>query len=203
MDAAPMPVALATRVEAEVLARLWSRPTPAELRRCRDLARQHPDAIDELLGVKAGIWLDDANTVALCAEYDRRIGGPHAWPASPYESMWRDDVPPTQRHGKWPPAMASLRWIYDQLPLARPPDAVIDELTVELDALAIALAEDSTRWLAAILVEEHLARWLPGFLQAVAQTSGEPFYRRLADATSMWLTVVESEISGSRLNRLD
>lgn len=195
MDASPAVFAPTSSEVAQILARLWSRPSPAELERWRQLAREHPQVIDQLLGVNAGVWLDNDDAVTLCAEYDRRIEGPNASPAPPYESLWRDDVPLTQRHGTWPPALTSLRRIYARLRLASPPAARIDEITVELDAVATALSDESTAWLARLLVEEHLARWLPDFLEAVARISGQPFYRRLASATSLWLTAIRADLA--------
>jgi TorA maturation chaperone TorD len=183
--------------EATMLAHLWQSPSVAEVSRWRSLARTHPQAVHRLLGTVGADWLAHPDPVSLSAEYEGLIHGPRAWPASPYESLWRDDVPPTQRYGFWPPTIASLSRLYARLPAPLPAESRVDEISVELTALASALENDSTLPLAAELVHEHLALWVPAFLNAVTCTTGHPFYRRLADATSRWLAGIRAEFAAN------
>lgn len=183
-----------TASAARLLAHLWARPSGVETETWRRMAAADPALVVDVVGGFALTVMTDPPAAALLADYERRVGGPHAWPASPYESMWRDDVPPAQRHGLWPPAVSALRRIYADLGLPAPPTASVDGIAVELDALAVALDQPGTRSLARALVREHLSRWLPEFCETVAQCAGEPFYRSLAQATARWLYAAETQL---------
>jgi TorA maturation chaperone TorD len=184
-------------MEALILAHLWSRPNAAEVKDWHRLAHDWPDAVRHLLGAGGAAMISGAKPDALAAEYDRRIRGAGAWPASPYESLWREDIPPSQRHGLWPPAVTSLKRIYAKLPSPPPPDLDVDEVSVELHALASAFSQESSRECARDMLEDHLTHWLPGFCESVVRTTTLTHYRLLATATLRWLAAARSALAMS------
>ena len=180
---------------AELLSHWWSRPISAEVDSW--IAWNAPGkALAEALGVTC---LDQASmptTVEdrrLCLdEYDRLFAGSGHVPCPPYESFWRDDVPPYLRRSLMGPCTEQLRGLYQELGLSvsKASGELPDQIAVEFEALAVALTSPHSILLAQKLLSDHLTRWLPKFCRAVAAAAGVPYYRNLAMSTSAWLPVL-------------
>lgn len=125
-------------------------------------------------------------------EYDRLFVGPGHVPCPPYESFWRDDVPPYLRRSLMGPCTEQLRLLYQQLGLrvAAASGELPDQVALELEALAVALAAPGSLSTAQALLSDHLMRWLPKFCRAVTHEATVPFFRDLASLTVIWLPML-------------
>ena len=132
---------------------------------------------------------DPVGTPALAAEFERLFVGPGPVPCPPYESYWRDDAPFLLRGSLMGPCTAALVDLYARVGMQLAPACaeLPDHVAVELEALAVALADPSGRDVAAALLGEHLASWLPAFCSAVERETVEEHYRSLAVTTRAWV----------------
>lgn len=182
---------------ALLLARLWSRPTPAEIGMWQELwpqAVEHTDALglppEGVRGLREA--LDRSDSESLCDDYERMLVGPGRPPCLPYESAWTGSEMSQREDGiLMSVAAEEVQAIYGTLGLELGVDAheLPDHLVVELEAVAYALAharDDA----AAQMLQDHLGRWLRPFCAAVAAQAEEPFYRVLAEVTPSWTAVL-------------
>lgn len=129
----------------------------------------------------SGATLDD-----LAAEY-AAIYLTHAYRASPYESVWRDEDN-LERQGP----MFEVREVYKRHGV-RAPDwrrRGDDHIALELDFLAQAMraiGTSGTAWDAADFLRSHPMRWVPDFVQRVVARCREPFYAGVALLTLAYL----------------
>lgn len=150
---------MSRQFDTSILAIAWSRPDPGEF----------PER---------------------AAEYERLFVGPGPVPCPPYESFWREDVPSLIRATLMGPCTTQLVTLYGALGLQLKQAAaeLPDHVAVELEALSVAQARADRPDIAAALVTDHLAVWLPPLCEAVLAASTFPYYRSLASATSRWVT---------------
>ncbi|MCB9177696.1 MAG: molecular chaperone TorD family protein [Caldilineae bacterium] len=120
---------------------------------------------------------DDAALVeALAVEYQRLLG----FNLPPYESLFVDPSAMLQA-----PSTGRVRTLYREAGWQIPSDvraAADDHLGAELLALAELFASGRPA-LAQRLVDQHLARWLPVFIEAYERLDPAPFYRTLGALT--------------------
>jgi TorA maturation chaperone TorD len=109
-----------------------------------------------------------------------------AYGVSPCESVWLDDD-----HLTCQAPMFALRALYAAAGLAaadwrkRPDDHLVLQLLCVAHLLRRAQAADDLRRLA-VLLDEHLLRWLPDFAAGAAARCAQPFFAALAGLTSAW-----------------
>ncbi|HVW89080.1 MAG TPA: molecular chaperone TorD family protein [Gaiellaceae bacterium] len=180
------------RSAAYLLARWWSRPVGEEIdgwdgsweeaREAAELLDRSPALVCELEAASAA-----SSRAALLEEYERLLVGPGRVPCAPYESLWRTDAPRRERGVLMGAAATEVARLYGELGLQVKADAheLPDQLAVEWEALAYALDRER-RDVAAALLDDHLAQWVPAFAAAVAAETEEPFYAALASLTAEW-----------------
>lgn len=126
-----------------------------------------------------------ANPDDLAADY-AAIYLTGAYGASPCESVWTDDD-----HLACQQAMFALRDIYAESGLAatdwrrRPDDHLVLQLLYIAQALRRAADREAMGKLA-VMMDEHLLRWLPDFAERVASRCDTPFYAVLQRLTFLW-----------------
>ena len=170
-----------------ILGRLW-----LEEPRATDLpALRAMPGLSEALALQAGG--DDAQLVdALAVEYQRLLG----FNLPPYESLFLDPSAMLQA-----PSTGRLQALYREAGWRIPADvraAADDHLGVELLALAELLASDRQAWAERLLVE-HLALWLPVFIEALERLGPAPFYRTLGALTLGTVMGMLPDAQGTRL----
>ena len=171
---------------ARLLASWWSRPTAEETERW---AAAWPEALELEPERVAALRnaAEEAAPEALLEEYERLFVGPGRVPCSPYESLWREDVPRRDQGRLMGDVTDDVVRIYKEIGLRVRTDAheLPDHVAIEWEALAYALEQgddDAARGLA----RTHLAAWMGPFCAAVATATTEPFYAVLAELTSAW-----------------
>lgn len=127
---------------------------------------------------------------ALRLEHTSLFVGPHALPAPPYESVFRE---PTW--GVMGETTLEVRHAYETMGFALQPEAgeLPDHVAVELEFLACLAEEEAMAWSAAdeltalhwleeehTFLERHLGQWLPTLTDRVIAATTSPFYRSLA-----------------------
>jgi len=128
---------------------------------------------------------DAADIELLAADY-AAIYLTGAYGASPCESVWLDDD-----HLACQAPMFELRRLYAEAGLAatdwrrRPEDHLALQLLYIAHALRRAAGADDLRRLA-VMLDEHLLRWLPGFAARVAARAETPFFAVLGRQTFAW-----------------
>jgi len=137
----------------------------------------------------------DTDWTAVEYEFNRLFVGPAAVPAPPFASAWSE----TDRAlmGR---ATMEARQTYHRLGLAVPAEGVVpdDHLSYELEAVLAMKsmpaasgpsADPGLAELHAWFVGEHLARWLPPFVETVrAHASAGGVVAMAADALAEWFT---------------
>lgn len=151
-------------------------------------------AVDAVLDLAAR-WQrpDEADLVQ---EYERLFVGPGRVPCPPYESLWREDVPARLQGSLLGPCVPDLLACYEGLGV-RPVEAaheLPDHIVAELEALALALSHPAYRPVAAALVHDHLARWLPTFCDAVVEHAEGAHYRQLAESTLRYVVDLDNAL---------
>lgn len=177
---------------AQLLGIWWGRPAAAEVECWGDLFAAAAGAAAELGEPQARVdeleaALEASSANELAEEYERLLVGPGRVPCAPYESLWRSDAPRREQGVLMGAAAAEVARIYGELGLQvrREAHELPDHVAVEWEALAYAL-ETGADDLAAALLDEHLARWIPAFASAVAAEARQPFYAALARLTAEW-----------------
>jgi TorA maturation chaperone TorD len=177
---------------ARLVAGWWSRPTVAEIGRwtvCWEPARDAAALIGEPESCVSELeaTLAASSAPALLEEHERLLVGPGRVPCAPYESLWRADAPRREQGALMGASAAEVTHVYRELGLQVRVDAheLPDHVCVEWEALAYALEKQADD-LAAILLRDHLGRWIPPFASAVAAEARQPFYAALARLTGEW-----------------
>lgn len=175
-----------------LLARWWSRPTPAELSSWAEL---WPEARETARGLELGgeaieqlhAAAEAADPELLIDEYERLLVGPGRAPCAPYESLWRNDAAQHEQGMLMGAAADAVERIYRGLGVRIRGEAheLPDHLLVEWEALAYALHHDATKPADALL-HDHLSIWMAPFCDAVAGETHEQYYATLAELTSAW-----------------
>jgi TorA maturation chaperone TorD len=156
-------------------------------------AAQSSALVEDVLGLAAR-WQRPADP-ALADEYERLFVGPGRVPCPPYESLWRDDVPPRLAGSLLGPCVGDLESCYDGLGLRVAPGELADHVAVELEALAVALTGTESLPIAAALLRDHLTRWAGAFCAAVGRHADSGYYRTLAADTIRLLGTVERSVT--------
>lgn len=187
----PAPVELeraAVLAALDLLAHLWRRPTAEEMATWDGVADLEED-LEGLLPVTRGRLSSLVEPVAMIDEYERLFVGPGPVSCSPYESVWRMDVPVDIRGSLMGPCTVELRRLYGELGLELAPSRgqLPDHLTVEIEALTYALSSENGIEVARSLFFDHLKTWVPRLCRATLHAAEHPFYQELALTTLDWL----------------
>lgn len=134
---------------------------------------------------------------ALADEYERLFVGPGRVPCPPYESMWRGDVPRRLQGSLSGPCVGDLQGCYTGLEVRVAAGAreLPDHICVELQALAVAVADPGYASIARALLRDHLNRWVGPFCGAVLENADSNYYRTLAADTARQLLDLEQALT--------
>jgi len=173
---------------ALLLARWWARPLVPVIAAWPDAAEVDAAISPHLSG---GLPVPSCSTDeadAMLTEYERLFVGPGPVPCPPYESYWRTDVLPYQRHALMGPCVDDLMQQYRALGIVIDQAKELpDHVAVEFEALGFALSLPDGQDVAKQLTEAHLDVWIPQWCTAVVETSKNRFYKELAALTAQWL----------------
>ncbi len=178
---------------ARLLAGWWSRPTATELERwagswpaayaVAEALELPADGVDLLRTAPQRWWRTTSSRSTSASS-----SGPGRAPCSPYESLWRDDVPRREQgrlmgilRRRRRPASTATSAFASRRGMHELPDHVV----VEWEALAYALEQEAEA-ACAELVQTHLALWMAPFCAAVAGETEQPYYAALARLTPEW-----------------
>lgn len=124
--------------------------------------------------------------------FNRLFVGPEAVPAPPYASVYLDADP--QLMGK---AAADIREMLHALGVAAPQGMPEDFIACELEAWSMLVAllhpqceanlREHAREALAWLVEEHLGRWVPAFVERARQAGATPAVQAALRGMEYWL----------------
>jgi TorA maturation chaperone TorD len=156
-----------------VLSRCWREPTP------NLVATVNRGALD---GVLPGVTDVDAGTLQV--EYSRLLVGPGEQQVPPYESVYRDAEPGSERGPvRGPSTRAVEKWYrsYGVEPAADWND-MPDHVATELEFLSY-LSENGHQEARDQFLEEHVHRWIDEFLDAVRAETTHPYYEALVQTT--------------------
>ncbi len=195
---AEVPTTVEVAVAARLAASWWSRPLPEETARWAtawpDAAAVaaalgiDPELVDELADAAHAAGADE-----LLDAYERLFVGPGRTPCPPYESLWRDGQPRLEQGRLMGAASAEVVELYRALGLSVSAARELpDHVAVEWEALAYGVEQSSpeSEEVAAALLREHLALWLPRLCAAVEAEEGDGFYGLLARLTSRWVAAL-------------
>ena len=127
---------------ALLLAHWWARPLTAVVATWPD-AQEVAAAVSSRLSPDLPVPVCAADEVdALLTEYERLFAGPGPVPCPPYESYWRTDVLPYQRHALMGPCIDDLVQQYQRLGIVVDPASkeLPDHVAIEFEALGYALS---------------------------------------------------------------
>ncbi|HXH14019.1 MAG TPA: molecular chaperone TorD family protein [Alphaproteobacteria bacterium] len=146
----------------------------------------------------------DAVAQALQLEYTRLFIGPHALPAPPYESVYREPL-----WGVMGETTLAVRQAYEAAGFALDPEAreLPDHVAAELEFLACLSDEQAAAWSVVdearamhwlrhehAFLEAHLGQWLPAFAERVVAAAAVPFYSGLARIASGFVAHVRGQL---------
>lgn len=146
----------------------------------------------------------DAMAQTLQLEYARLFIGPHALPAPPYESVYREPL-----WGVMGETTLAVRQAYEAIGFGLDPEAreLPDHVAVELEFLAHLSDEQAAAWSVAdearamrwlchehAFLEAHLGQWLPAFAERVVVAAAVPFYSGLARIASGFVAQVRGQL---------
>ncbi len=199
MSTVATPTAQTAAAAASLASRWWSRPLPHEVQawteswpQARDLAAALAvDTADvERLERAAG----DSSVDELLEEYEHLFVGPGQAPCPPYESLWRADAPRREQGTLMGSAAEAVVKLYRELGVSVRTEAreLPDHVAIEWEAVAYGLQGRAE--IAAKLLDEHLAVWVPLFSAAVEAEATLDFYQALASLMPAWLTAVAAGV---------
>jgi len=186
---------------AQLMADWWSDPTdtatgtvglPARDSQYGNPAGEFAAAAASLLGLDlTALTAVISDLDMLADDHEQLMVGPGRAPCPPYESMWQDDAPP-QRGVAMGSAAGAVLALYREAGLTlRPhPGELPDHIVVEWEAVAWSLEQDRAPKVAAALLRDHLALWIPRFCEQVAAHATHPYYKALAALTPQWTTAL-------------
>ena len=160
-------------------------------------ATEIADAVPALC---AGRTLGEDEARELEYEFNRLFVGPQAVPAPPFASIYLEKEP--QLMGR---STLEIREFYLGLGLVVPEGGAPDDfLPYELDAWArlfmVELGEENDEARQTLhearewLVQEHMARWLPAFLERAAQSSPSPLMADILKTLENWLHAAKENV---------
>lgn len=141
---------------------------------------------------------------ALRLEYTRLFIGPHALPAAPYESVYREPL-----WGVMGETTLAVRQAYAAAGLTLAPDTreLPDHVAAELEFLAWLSNEQAAAWSVTdearvvhwlrhehSFLEQHLGQWLAAFAERVVAAAALPFYSGLAAIASSFVAHVRGQV---------